>query len=356
MVDRRRLVEDLFEAALKRAPPDREAFLDRACANAPELRRLVEQLLRADQEAGSFLNHSTVSLGQESTDFATAPSPGPSFVPKLSTTIGFKVGTDAAGRFKILRFVARGGMGEVYEAWDSELKERVAIKIVRPELAGGPEVLERFRSEVKQARAISHPNVCRVHELFCHESLDPPRKIWFLTMEFLEGASLSDYIRHQGPLGPDAAFGLISQIVHGLSAAHRLGVIHRDLKTGNVMLVSASTGGFRPVITDFGLALNVLRPDNEFDEPPGQGTPAYMAPEQRNSGKVTSAADQYALGIVMCEMLTGSRPLPGSITDQSTASFTSTHRLPPRWKRVTCGASRYSPKIASEAWTTLSLP
>ncbi len=100
------------------------------------------------------------------------------------------------------------------------------------------------------------------------------------------------------------------------------------------MLVSASTGGFRPVITDFGLALNVLRPDNEFDEPPGQGTPAYMAPGQRNSGKVTSAADQYALGIVMCEMLTGSRPLPGSITDQSTASFTSTHRLPPRWKRV----------------------
>ena len=182
-----------------------------------------------------------------------------------------------AGRFVVSRFIARGGMGEVYEAWDTELKERIALKTVRPELASNAEVLERFRREVKQARAISHPNVCRVHELFCHEPA-PGVRIWFLSMEFLEGSTLSDYIRHHGPMNPLAALELVEQLADGLTAAHSLGVIHRDFKTSNVMLVSAGPGRLRVVITDFGLALNILNARGELREPGGQGTPDFMAP------------------------------------------------------------------------------
>ena len=102
------------------------------------------------------------------------------------TRKGLRIGAIVAARFRINRFIAGGGMGEVYEAWDLELRERVAIKTIRPDLAGNPRVLERFRREVKQARAISHPNVCRVHELFCEE-LTQDAKVWFLSMEYLEG-------------------------------------------------------------------------------------------------------------------------------------------------------------------------
>src|SRR6201999_2469752 len=106
-----------------------------------------------------------------------------------------------AGRFQIHRFIARGGMGEVYEAWDSDLRERVAIKTIRPDLAQNNAVIERFRREVKQSRAISHPNVCRIHELFCEVS-PSGAKVWFLSMEFLDGHTLSEHIRHNGPIKP----------------------------------------------------------------------------------------------------------------------------------------------------------
>ena len=141
----------------------------------------------------------------------------------------FTPGDLIANRFEILRFLSRGGMGEVYEAWDLELKERVALKAIRPEIALYADVLERFKREVKQARGISHPNVCRVHELFSHEP-NPDVKVWFLSMEFLEGVTLSDHLRHHGPMPTSSAFELVEQMVHGLIAAHALGVIHRDFK------------------------------------------------------------------------------------------------------------------------------
>ena len=226
-------------------------------------------------------------------------------------------------------------MGEVYEAWDQELKERVALKTIRPEIARSQDTLERFKREVKQARGVSHRNVCRVHELFCHEP-DPDTKIWFLSMEFLEGVTLSDYIRHHGPMNKEAAFELVEQMIHGLMAAHALGLIHRDFKTNNVMLVSSGSNRMRAVITDFGLALNVFGPREGLPEPGGQGTPDFMAPEQRHTGEVTFLADQYALGVVMCEVLTGSRP---TRIDGDPAGSASSVRLPdgvidPRWKRA----------------------
>ena len=155
--------------------------------------------------------------------------------------------------------------------------------------------------------AISHPNVCRIHELFCDMPPSGP-SVWFLRMEFLDGITLSEQIHHCGALKPALAFDLLEQSVSGLKAAHANGVIHRDLKSGNIMLVSGALGHLRAVITDFGLATNVFRPEAGLVEHVGQGTPDFMAPEQRTTSKVSASADQYALGVILFEMVTGSLP------------------------------------------------
>lgn len=337
MPSRHYSVEELFEAALARPPEVREAFLDSVCANSPELRGPVEDLLLAGERAGSFimaplLHFATAGTTQPAEihlDRLTAPLP-------IAASFGvFEPPMIVAGRFTVNRFIARGGMGEVYEAWDSELKERVAIKTVRPELANNVEILERFRREVKQARAISHPNVCRVHELFCHQATIQ-NKVWFLSMEFIEGFTLNEYIRHHGPIEPASALELIKQVVCGLSAAHSLGVIHRDLSTRNIMLTSSTPGQLRAVITDFGLALNVLYRDDRIREQGGQGTPGFMAPEQSEKGEVTFLADEYSLGVVICEMLTGYRPTredSGSSSAKPLVKLPS-EKLERRWEHV----------------------
>jgi eukaryotic-like serine/threonine-protein kinase len=332
-------VEELFEAALAQPPEARKAFLDSVCTHSPELRKPVEDLLLADEQAGSFLEESPLlrlAADGTTTEHSEIHRNGAIAHPLIPTFSSlFEPRMVVAGRFTINRFIARGGMGEVYEAWDAELKERVALKTVRPELANVPEILERFRREVKQARAISHPNVCRVHELFCHQ-MDTQNKIWFLSMEFLEGFTLNEYIRHHGPIEPAEALELIEQVVRGLSAAHSLGVIHRDLTTRNIMLTSSAPGQRRAVITDFGLALNVLYRDDRIREDAGQGTPDFMAPEQRETSEVTFLADQYSLGVVICEMLTGSRPKRERLGSRakSLIGLHAKKKIEPRWERV----------------------
>lgn len=319
MADSQNLVEDLFEAALAQPPEKRIAYLDDACPDSPEVRHLVKMLLLADQQAGDFLETPILSSSD-----TTAEEPAPTFEPDRIV----------AGRFRIHRFIASGGMGEVYEAWDSELRERVAIKTIRPDLAQSTAVIERFRREVKQARAISHPNVCRIHELFCDVS-PSGAKVWFLSMEFLDGHTLSEHIRHGGPINQDLAFDLLAQIVSGLKAAHANGVIHRDLKTSNIMLVSGTVGRLRAVITDFGLATNVLRREGGLLEHGGQGTPDFMAPEQRMTAEVTPLADEYALGVILCEMLTGSHPNHEEVvSNRAQLQSKLAKAADPRWARV----------------------
>jgi eukaryotic-like serine/threonine-protein kinase len=332
MPSRQYSVEELFEAALARPPEVRKAFLDSVCANLPELRGPVEDLLSADEQSGS--PHEKASVVRFTTELTTERTQTAARPIRESFQL-FQPPIVIAGRFTVNRFIARGGMGEVYEAWDSELKERVAIKTVRPDLANNREILERFRREVKQARAISHPNVCRVHELFCHQTT-AQNKVWFLSMEFLEGFTLNEYIRTYGPVEPALALELIEQVVRGLSAAHSLGVIHRDLSTRNIMLTNSAPGQLRAVITDFGLALNVLYRDDRIREDGGQGTPGFMAPEQRETGEVTFLADEYSLGVVICEMLTGSRPVREVPSSSSAKSFVKlpSEKLERRWERV----------------------
>jgi tetratricopeptide (TPR) repeat protein/tRNA A-37 threonylcarbamoyl transferase component Bud32 len=222
-----------------------------------------------------------------------------------------------AGRYRVVRFLAQGGMGEVYEVDDLELRERVALKTVRPEVAGDSLAVERFRREIQMARKVTHPNVCRIFDVSYHRSAGAGTGLdgILLTMELLTGETLAQRLRNGGPLPTSEALPIARQICLGLEAAHQVGVIHRDLKPGNVVLVPAR-GGVRAVVTDFGLA----RLESGHD--PGAptlttaggglvGTPAYLAPEQLEGGEITTAVDVYALGIVLYEMATGTVPFVG---------------------------------------------
>jgi serine/threonine protein kinase len=219
-------------------------------------------------------------------------------------------------------------MGEIYEAEDVETQERVAIKMVRPELLRDSPALQRFRREVHLAKKVTHPNVCRIFDLFRHHhptaESDTTRDLIFVSMELLRGETLAEHIRRSGRIAPEEFLPLITQIAAGLGAAHRAGVIHRDFKPSNVVLVPKdSSNTLRAVITDFGMALRFggAAVSLAADLTAAQGifgTPAYMAPEQIEGRKVTSAVDIYALGLIIYEMVTGLLPF-GSETPLSMA-------------------------------------
>lgn len=230
----------------------------------------------------------------------------------------FHSGQVVSERYRIVRFVAEGGIGEVYEADDLLLRTRVALKTIRPSSAGAPTNVERLRREISLARKVAHPNVCRVYDFGRHEdATSGGLGVTYLTMEFLEGETLAQRVVRQGRLSASESISLVEQMVEGLSAAHRHGVIHRDFKSANVMLVpnEMDPARSRVVITDFGSARSAL-PVEGLKMSLTQtgafiGTPAYMAPEQIAGGPVTPAADLYALGVVLYEMLTGRLPYSG---------------------------------------------
>ncbi len=227
-----------------------------------------------------------------------------------------------AGRFRIVGFIAAGGMGEVYEVEDVELKKRIALKTIRPEIARDRDALDRFKREIHLSHRITHPNVCRIFDIFHHtreRAGGGSETVTFLTMELLEGRTLADRLRQDGPMAADEALPLLRQMASALAAAHKVGVVHRDFKSGNVILVpdSSEAGGFRVAVADFGLARGDLARD-AFAEVAKEedkmvvGTPAYMAPEQVEGRPITPAADMFALGVVLFEMLTGDLPFTGA--------------------------------------------
>lgn len=221
---------------------------------------------------------------------------------------GLAVGRVLARRYRITRFIASGGMGEVYEAEDLHLGVRVALKTIRAEGWVDPGAGERFKREVLLARQVTHPNVCRIFDLGVHEEANRP-PLTFLTMELLEGETLAERVARRQRLSVDEALPLVEQMAEGLQAAHDAGVVHRDFKAGNVMLAPLSGGGERVVITDFGLARQAQATGQQASTLAAfVGTPAYMAPEQVEGRPAGPAADVYALGIVLYEMVTGERP------------------------------------------------
>jgi tetratricopeptide (TPR) repeat protein len=208
------------------------------------------------------------------------------------------VGSRLADRFLIVRAVGRGGMGFVYEALDEKVNRRVALK------CAAPRHLHRLSPEARAAREVSHFNVCKVHDV--HVVSTPAGEMDVLSMEFIEGETLSARVHRDGPLPPAAARAVARQICAGLAQAHRQGVIHGDLKAANVMLGRDADGGLRAVITDFGLA----QLQHDADTGDRGGTQAYMAPELHRGERATVASDLFALGVLLHVMVSGHAPGP----------------------------------------------
>ena len=219
-----------------------------------------------------------------------------------------RVGQVLADRYLLKRFIAAGGMGEVWEAEDALLRETVALKLLKGDSSA--EAVARLKSEVTLARRITHRNVCRIHEFAAHRPKGE-EPIFFFTMELLQGVTLSELLASRGPLPEAEVLEIVVQLAAGLDAAHRAGVIHRDFKSANVFVEPGEHP--RVVITDFGIA-RAIEPGPRISEASGAllGTPAYMAPEQVDGRDAVPASDLYALGIVTFELLTGRLPYDGA--------------------------------------------
>ena len=208
-------------------------------------------------------------------------------------------GRTLGDRYDILELLGAGGMGAVYRARDRELDELVALKVIRAEFATVPAIVDRFRSEVKLARRVTHHNVARTFELGNADG------VMFCTMELVEGESLTARLRRERKLSVGDAVAIATAVCEGLTAAHARDVIHRDIKPDNVLL----SGDGRVVVADFGVAAVNVGERQELS-----GTPAYMAPEQARGEPPTPAADVYAVGLVLYEMVTGRRAFAGDTT------------------------------------------
>lgn len=295
--DIREEVQRLFDEALKLQREQRGTFLEKNASSA-DIVRHVNRLLAEIAESPD----TSTSIASDASCTAQ-----PTYIGQL------KSGEVLASRFKVARFIAAGGMGEVYEAEDLELLERVAIKCIRQDVLEQSNALSRFRSEVHLARRVTHANVCRIYDLFRHIRETDGRKeeIAFVSMEFLAGETLSSRLLRKGRLSRPEVHTIIVQIAAGLSAAHQAGIVHRDFKPGNVILVpgAGNSSEERVVITDFGLALHSAGESTRTAEATAShafvGTPAYMAPEQIEGRPATPATDIYALGLVIYEMLAG---------------------------------------------------
>jgi predicted Ser/Thr protein kinase len=213
-------------------------------------------------------------------------------------TGGFTPGTVLAERYRIIGLLGRGGMGEVYRADDLKLGQPVALKFLPRRFASEKDRLERFYAEVRIARQVSHPNVCRVYDV---GEIDGQH---YLSMEYVDGEDLASLLKRIGRLPPDKALEIARELCAGLAGAHERGVLHRDLKPSNIML----DGRGRARITDFGLAIAA----SEVVEGEVSGTPAYMAPEQLAGKPASVRSDIYSLGLVLYELSTGRKAFDGA--------------------------------------------
>jgi len=222
-----------------------------------------------------------------------------------ATTAAFTAGPGAilAHRYEILEYIGKGGMGVVYKAHDRTLDETVAIKILRPEF-DDPAIAQRFLTEIKLARRVTHRNVCRIHDY------GEAQSVRFISMQFVDGIELGQMIRSRGRLSAAEGYDIALQLVDGLEAIHDQGIVHRDLKTSNVMIDRRGTA----LLMDFGIAKLWEGEGGMGLTAWGQiiGTPLYMSPEQAQGDPLDPRSDIYAIGIILFELFTGARPFDAS--------------------------------------------
>ena len=378
----------IYDYAIDLEPEEREAFLRQISSEDPELLAEVQRML----------DEATADTEE------IAPAPVQPAVPAHKYI--FSAGDLIADRYRVLRTVAKGGMGEVYEVHDLELHSRVALKVISLKSAAKPNSAEMFRREILLARQVTHPNVCRIYDIGHHDHTEHGDVV-FLTMEFLEGITLADRVRNQGPLSKEDALPLIQQMVQALAAAHRLNIAHRDFKSGNVILcepksasgsqsvsapssatsstpakpIAQASSGPTPVsgsdpklktrsdlsvsdkapsgssasacqgpshrvilkVTDFGLARSLDGMETTFQ---GEvwGTPDYMAPEQFH-GQSSISSDIYALGVVIYEMFSAKLPHRSNTGSQTADGKPSTamEKIPAEWRPVVKKCMAYDP-------------
>lgn len=319
-------MQPLLDQVLDLPPEERRAWLDEACAGDPGLRADVEAILRADAETGGLLDNATGAPVEEllrrieddrmktiRMDPRSAADPEGVLRRLLqqgygsaeeSEDGGLLPGTLLVNRYRIANLLGRGGMGMVYRAEDLKLGQAVALKFLPQQLQGQPAALHRFLNEVKLARQVSHPNVCRVYDVTEADGRH------FLSMEYVDGEDLAALLKRIGRLPGEKSVEIARQLCAGLAAAHDAGILHRDFKPANVML----DGKGRVRITDFGLAVAAEQLEGGQAQ---AGTPAYMAPEQLEGREATSRSDLYALGLVLYELFTGKQAFPASTLEEA---------------------------------------
>ncbi|HEY8141902.1 MAG TPA: serine/threonine-protein kinase [Kofleriaceae bacterium] len=265
-------------------------------------------------------------------DDATVTDPSAN---RATASILLAPGSLLAGRYRVERFLAAGGMGEVHQVLDEILGERVAIKLLREDLSDKSEAQARFTDEIRLARRVTHQNVCRVFDV----GTDGPRV--FFTMALHQGETLASFLRREGPLEAEAAAPLVAQILDGVGAAHASDVVHADLKPSNIILDKRDGAAPHVLVTDFGLAVSCCSvPGCVCSSAHLVGTPAYMSPEQVKGDPIGRSTDIFSLGIILFEMVTGQLPFTGStllelanarLASDAPSPASVRPAVPPRW-------------------------
>ena len=286
----------ILEIALERDPDRRAAYLDEVCANDVDLRREVESLLAASEQAGSLLDSPAMEMA------------APLFVnDSIESMLGQSI-----GRYKIISALGAGGMGEVYLAHDTRLGRKIALKLLPAHFTTDKDRLRRFEQEAHAASTLSHPNVCVIHEVGESEN-----GRHYIAMEFVDGVTLRQHMAGAA-LKLTEALDIAIQVASALAAAHAAGIVHRDIKPENVMVRSDAL----VKVLDFGLAKRTAFPvtaDTDgstkvfVNTGPGtfMGTVSYMSPEQLRGLEVDARTDIWSLGVVLYEMVSGSIAVRG---------------------------------------------
>lgn len=275
------IVMSLVEAAMSLPPEERESYLRSSCTLDPDIHEEVRQRVEWEERMAGFLEEPVLRL-------------------RAPVERDFRPGQLIGGRFRILRSLGHGGMGLVYEAEDEKLDRRIALKCAKDGFQN------RLSPEARASLEISHPNVCKLHEL--HTADTPGGPVDFLTMEFIDGVTLAERLKQDGPMPAEEALGIAVQICSGLEQAHQKGVVHGDIKPGNLILSRGQDGTPRAVVTDFGLAKMTRSAPAPHVMSAHGGTLPYMAPELFSGVRASVASDIYALGVLFHMVLTGAVP------------------------------------------------